>query len=745
MWFLCDNLEGDVISRVRAICNPRSNANQRVGVGALALALTLTAAFATSASAATYYVDNQSGSCSNVGAGTELQPYCTISAAVAAHNGPGTEIIVKPGVYREQVTVPASGAAGLPFVIRAQGPGVIVDGADSFASAGQWALSTGSVYLAASVSWTPLQVFVDGARLTPSTSAPNLLPVNAFTWVAGQGLYVNLGGANPGLRQTLVGRRLYGFNMFSKAWVTIEGFEVTRTESRGIYMQNPCTDMVIARNRVSFTNSYGIQAVNGTRIVIEENVVSDCNLHGIGLTAGTNACTVRNNEAFRMADPNNLHVAGIYLHTAPRNVLHGNRLHDNPDSGINFYTGSDSCFSYNNRSWNNSDHGFDHLNAAGTVHIHDVAYGNVMDGFSIEGISPNTRLHNCIGVNNGLTTDEFDLWVNFDSAPGFVSDHNIFWNSTIQPPFKFIATKYSTIADYRLASGQDAHSKQADPRFTNGAAGNFMPMSGSPAIDAATSALPNWPALDVAGNTRFDDLLTANQGTGPVVYADIGALEFRTLVNLPPVVVAPVLVTVAQGATVSFTVDASDPDGESIQSLTMKVNKFPKNSGATFTPSADKKSGVFTWRVGSTVKRATYGVTFTAANSLSGSAKTNIKVVSPTGIASRHSLTGAEEEVVTELEGDEVAGMIELSNGFPNPSQGAVEFALDLPRASRVEWAVYDVQGRSVWSESRAFAAGRASLRWDGRDATGQRAATGIYLVRARVEDATFTRRVVRL
>lgn len=732
-----------MIPRARAHRNPRRDGCHRVVVAALALALNAFAAV--SAGAATYYVDNQSGTCSNTGAGTELQPYCTISAAVAAHNGAGTTIIVKPGIYREQVTIPASGASGMPFEIRASGPGVIVDGADSFATAGQWALFSGSVYRASTVTWNPLQVFVDGARLTPSTSAPGSLPANAFTWVSGQGLYVNLGGTNPGLRQTLVGRRLYGFNIFSKSWVTIDGFEVTRTESRGIYMQNPCTDLVIARNRVSFANSYGIQAVNGARLVIEENVVSDCNLHGIGLTAGTTACIVRNNEAFRMADPNNLHVAGIYLHTAPRNTLSGNRVHHNPDSGINFYTASDSCLSFNNRAWNNGDHGYDHLSAVGTTHIHDVAYGNDMDGFSIEGTSPNTRLYNCIGVNNGLTTGEYDLWVNDLSAPGFVSDHNIFWNSTAQAPFKFINTVYTTMAGYQAASGQDAHSKQADPRFTNATAADFRPTAGSPAIDAATSGVPNWPALDVAGNPRWDDLATANQGAGPVLYADIGALEFKTLINLPPVVIAPALVLVAQGATITFTVTASDPDGEPIQSLTMKLNRFPKNSGATFTPSPDKKSGVFSWTVRSTVKKTTYGVTFTATNSLSGSRKTSIKVVAPTVIAGAvgPAKTGAEEE--TELEGDEVTGVVELSRGFPNPSRGAVEFALDLPRESRVEWAVYDVQGRTVRSESRAFAAGRATLRWDGLDAAGHRAPTGVYLVRARVGAATLTRRVVRL
>ena len=92
---------------------------------------------------------------------------------------------------------------------------------------------------------------------------------------------------------------------------------------------------------------------------------------------------------------------------------------------------------------------------------------------------------------------------------------------------------------------------------------------------------------------------------------------------------------------------------DSIQSLAMKLNKFPKNSGATFTPSADKKSGVFTWTVASNVRKTTYGVTFTATNSLSGSAKTSIKVVAPTLIAGTGvtaQTTGADE--ATELEGD---------------------------------------------------------------------------------------------
>ena len=105
----------------------------RGGGARLCLATILSLAAPARALAATYYVDNGNASCSNSGPGTLAQPYCTIAAAIAAHNGPSATIIVMPGIYRETVTVPASGSTGNPFEIRAQGA-VIIDGADDFSS-----------------------------------------------------------------------------------------------------------------------------------------------------------------------------------------------------------------------------------------------------------------------------------------------------------------------------------------------------------------------------------------------------------------------------------------------------------------------------------------------------------------------------------------------------------------------------------------------------------------------------------
>ena len=716
-----------------------------MGAGRLFRAAALSAGFATALLAAsvtlataqtTVYVDNQSLSCSPSGPGTELAPYCTITDAMKSWKGAGVTIVVKPGVYREQVTITAlaAGVSGSPFVLQAQGPGVLIDGADDFANTALWTASLGTSFVAASVTWTPKQVYVDGARLALTTLTPDAMPANSFRWVSGEGLYVNLGGDNPGAHQTFVGHRNYGFNMFSTSFVKVDGFAITRTEDRGINMQNPCTDLVISHNTVSFANSYGIQTVNGQRIAIDGNTVSDCNFHGIGLTAGATGCTVTNNDSFRNAHPTVRQANGIFLSGAPSNYISGNRLHDNQDTGLQFNASSTGCVSTNNRSYRNGDHGYDHLGTANTIHVNDLAYGNYMDGFSFEGNSPGSQLYNSIATENGLTTNEFDLWVDATSSVGFVSDHNIFWNSTAQPPIKFVSTLYPTLAGYQAASGQDAHSFQADPLFSNAAAADFTVRSGSPAIDAAHSGVAQWPATDVTGAPRVDDPRTANSGEGPIAYADIGVFEFVPS-DAAPVVVSPATVAVAKGGTVTFTISVSDPDGDAINSLTMVPVKMPANSGATFVPNATNTGATFTWNVGS--NNGAWKVSFIARNALADTSITTIQIKGKVKTASAGLTDPA--ELTAEIPA------IALSGGFPNPSANGVDFALDLPASTRVELAVYDMQGRRVWGEQREYAAGRARLHWDGMTASRQRAGVGIYLVRVRAGESEYVRRIIRL
>lgn len=82
----------------------------------------------------------------------------------------------------------------------------------------------------------------------------------------------------------------------------------------------------------------------------------------------------------------------------------------------------------------------------------------------------------------------------------------------------------------------------------------------------------------------------------------------------------------------------------------------------------------------------------------------------------------------------------------PNPSAGAMSFALDLPAAGAAELDVFDLSGRRVTGLGRAqLAAGRHALAWDGRGADGRPVAPGVYLARLRSGERAVTTRFVRM
>jgi parallel beta-helix repeat protein len=601
-------------------------------VVAISLVCAASLAPATSRAAGVYYVDNTNPNASDNGPnpGTASTPYRTISAAVAARTGPGTTIYVLPGTYPEQVSVPApGGSSGSPLVLQALGTGVVVEGSDDFSATSLWTSYSGNVWRARNVSWSPFQVFADGVRLTPSLASPASIPAGTFVYVAGEGLYVNAGGDNPGTHMARVGRRLNGFKVSGKSWVTISGFTVTRFEDRAIYLSSASSNCVISNNTVTFAYRYGIAVSGCTAVLVASNVVTDSQDHGIALGSGTSGCTVQDNEACRSADPADRRANGINLNRATNNTLLRNKLHDNQDTGLQVNSFSNDNVLIQNVSWSNGDHGFDHLNySTGTVHRNDVAYGNYKDGFSIEGGCTGTSLFNCIGTDNGLTVfpREFDLWVDAASSVGFVSDYNLFWNSNGQPPVKYGTVVYSTVAAYSASSGNDSHSVEADPRFVNPGTGDYHLRAGSAAIDNANTSVPYWPATDADGRSQLDDLATPNTGTGPVLYADRGAYEFLPA-DAPPVVTAPASISGPEASMISVSVTASDPEGDALTSLTADLSALPPGNNASFTSGPGNTSGTLTWTPTYSDARTTpYHVVFTASNFLPGTAATDITV-----------------------------------------------------------------------------------------------------------------------
>lgn len=94
----------------------------------------------------------------------------------------------------------------------------------------------------------------------------------------------------------------------------------------------------------------------------------------------------------------------------------------------------------------------------------------------------------------------------------------------------------------------------------------------------------------------------------------------------------------------------------------------------------------------------------------------------------------------------EVAGIptpVELSNGWPNPARQSTRWSYNLPRPSRIQMDAFDVSGRHLRTiASGTYESGTGEIEWDLRDGVGSRVEPGIYLVRARVADQTWTRRV---
>jgi hypothetical protein len=87
---------------------------------------------------------------------------------------------------------------------------------------------------------------------------------------------------------------------------------------------------------------------------------------------------------------------------------------------------------------------------------------------------------------------------------------------------------------------------------------------------------------------------------------------------------------------------------------------------------------------------------------------------------------------------------ISFSAPWPNPARDVARFAWILPAAAELSVQVFDLSGRRVRVLLEgSHEAGRGGLTWDLRDDRGVPLPGGIYLVRARLGEVGFFRRVV--
>ena len=101
-----------------------------------------------------------------------------------------------------------------------------------------------------------------------------------------------------------------------------------------------------------------------------------------------------------------------------------------------------------------------------------------------------------------------------------------------------------------------------------------------------------------------------------------------------------------------------------------------------------------------------------------------------------YNITGVEEKTVP--------APFTLGANYPNPFNPSTHFSLTLPEASPVTVEVFNLQGQRIRTLARGevFSAGIHAFRWDGRDAMGRPAASGVYIYRAATAKAAVARKM---
>jgi hypothetical protein len=112
------------------------------------------------------------------------------------------------------------------------------------------------------------------------------------------------------------------------------------------------------------------------------------------------------------------------------------------------------------------------------------------------------------------------------------------------------------------------------------------------------------------------------------------------------------------------------------------------------------------------------------------------------GTRSLRLLVGSSEYVAAKKEITLPSDLQFLPN-YPNPFSDQTTLEYVLPNPASVRLTVYDVLGRQVRVlVDEKQQAGRHTVQWDGRDETGHRMASGVYLARLVVEGTTKVRKM---
>ena len=327
-----------------------------------------------------------------------------------------------------------------------------------------------------------------------------------------------------------------GFNINAKSWVTVHGFTVESTTSHGFLVFNS-SNITVDSNRVTLAGrpiagqtAFGIQFSGVTQSRIANNTTDHNSDAGVHVVAASNTNVITANNSSSNARGYTRAAAGIDVRDSTGNLVFANVSHDNEDSGFNVWTGTTNGQNtfFDNVAYRNGDHGIDVHNAVDARVVANTVFANSDSGIEST-TSTRTYLANNISVDNGINSPRTSGNIRIDAASvgtAILNDDLVF----LSVPGTMVdwgGTRFTSLAAFRTATGQEARGIEADPRFRASATADFDLTAGSPAIDSANADASGQPATDFDGLGRFDDPATVNVGTGAITFVDRGAFEFQ--------------------------------------------------------------------------------------------------------------------------------------------------------------------------------------------------------------------------
>lgn len=342
----------------------------------------------------------------------------------------------------------------------------------------------------AAVATQPNAVWVDGASVgTPQASKATLASANQWFWSGGT-LYV-YSASNPATGHTVeAADRSYAAFISQTNYITLKDLEATNANDRAVYLRN-CTNATLQGLKVHDSVNQGVQMGigGGSHSIIGSEIYNT----GIGRTFGTGSC---------------LHIQS----TTTPSTISLNYMHDFSTMG-----GDHDVYDESGANTYLLNHFKGASGAAGMAMRIDnsgtnVRY-NVFDSVPAGGIDlavacSNTKIYHNTFYNTGTASPFATIWYEGDgtqsgvvvennvayipsgfsvgfivaNATGWTSDYNDFYTGGNFG--EWITGTDNSLAAWRTASGQDAHSTAADPKLINPGSSSFGLLATSPARNA---------------------------------------------------------------------------------------------------------------------------------------------------------------------------------------------------------------------------------------------------------------------